>query len=714
MDTSSKTTKETTKPFNIKDHNKYAYIVKRPGLVRLMYGLAVLSWLLVLYGLTGFLRLHQLHLLFIPIVAIVGYYRLVSYTVMSQYPGFDIKKHNRKIKKYWDKYFSAQPSVDIFLPIFGEDLSVIRETWEGVKHINYTNFKVHVLDDGDSSDAKTMAQEFGFNYMVREDRGKYKKAGNLRNGYDNTDGEFVLILDADFIPHPDILSETIPYFEDSKIGIVQTPQYFRKSSEEKPNPIQFGAEHVVEEFYKILQVSRDKFGAAGCVGTSALYRRTAIVEGGGPPRVERSEDAWERLLVKIVGYDLKYLPLILAVGLTPETPEQYFKQHNRWSTGSVELVTSQEFWRTPFNFVQRILFVQNSLYYLAETLSLILTLQLYVLLIFHPETINWIYALFFIPHIIMYYFVIPATKSKWNWWKSSITATTQIYTYLQSYIILLSCKLMEWLPTGRKNSFLNKFYIRSVFLNGAYLLTLLTLLAVGLALNYDVLLVNISMVIVLFWISLNIFQHSMNFIFNLNFIFGTKQEQLDKELISLDSYRLWRWRLGTFTTVVALMFIGLISAIAVTGNTLQNSANPISGEVAGVSEIVEPLESTDVLATANDDSIEIPTSPTPMVPTEETTPTVFQISVQRGDSLARVIRRSILAYEEETNMTYSNAQRIYVETKLLEDKGFATVDVGDELVINKESIQIYFDESKSLSEYQLQLWSSIAQRVSYI
>ena len=55
-----------------------------------------------------------------------------------------------------------------------------------------------MLDDGADPDAGFLAETFGFTYVVRPDRGRMRKAGNLRYAFAHTAGELIVIFDADF------------------------------------------------------------------------------------------------------------------------------------------------------------------------------------------------------------------------------------------------------------------------------------------------------------------------------------------------------------------------------------------------------------------------------------------------------------------------------------------------------------------------------------
>lgn len=98
----------------------------------------------------------------------------------------------------------------------------------------------------------------------RDNRPELKKAGNLRYAFARTLGELYAIFDADFCPRPDFLRETVPYFEaEPSIGILQTPQFFRRREEQ--TWVEQGAGSGQELFYRLIQVRgrRETVCAAG-------------------------------------------------------------------------------------------------------------------------------------------------------------------------------------------------------------------------------------------------------------------------------------------------------------------------------------------------------------------------------------------------------------------------------------------------------------------
>lgn len=258
-------------------------------------------------------------------------------------------------------------SVDVFLPVCGEPLAVLRNTWEYVARLSWDGpIRIYVLDDKDIPEVAAMAREFGFEYIARRENGHMKKAGNLMYAYRRTHGEFIAIFDADFCPRDDYLYELMPYFDDD-IGIVQSPQHFRVHEGQKW--IERGAGAIQEFFYRVVQVARDHHGGAICVGTCAIYRRAALDDNNGPAQIEHSEDVHTGIELRRHGWGLSYIPTCVSTGACPDDLDAFFRQQYRWCMGSMSLLQSRSFWRLPMGFVTRLCYVSGFAYYIATALA---------------------------------------------------------------------------------------------------------------------------------------------------------------------------------------------------------------------------------------------------------------------------------------------------------------------------------------------------------
>ncbi|NLT57256.1 MAG: glycosyltransferase [Actinomycetales bacterium] len=266
---------------------------------------------------------------------------------------------------------STWPSVDVFLPSCGEDLEVVRNTCRWVSRLRWPGrLAVHVLDDSARPEVAALSREFGFVYHSRPERGHLKKAGNLQYGFERTTGDLIAIFDADFCPRADFLAELVPYFEEPDVGIVQSPQYF--DVDRRMSWIQRTAAASQEYFYRWVQPARDRVDAAICVGTNAVYRRAALERTGGFARIDHSEDVYTGVSLTEVGYRTRYVPVILAKGLCPERIDQFVSQQYRWCAGSLSLLLSWRFHRSPMSLRQRLCFWAGFLYYVSTVTDLLL------------------------------------------------------------------------------------------------------------------------------------------------------------------------------------------------------------------------------------------------------------------------------------------------------------------------------------------------------
>lgn len=171
----------------------------------------------------------------------------------------------------------AEATVDVFITCYNEPVDLVRSTARGARDILHLH-KTWVLDDGDSPEMRAMAEQEGIGYITRgptwKGKDRHAKAGNLINALFQTDGQFMLILDADQVPRPEILDRTLGYFDDPKVALVQTPQWF--SNVPKGDP--FGVDSPL--FYGPIQQGKDGWNSAFFCGSNAVLRRESLMFAG--------------------------------------------------------------------------------------------------------------------------------------------------------------------------------------------------------------------------------------------------------------------------------------------------------------------------------------------------------------------------------------------------------------------------------------------------
>ena len=431
-------------PLPPSDEQKFSYVKRHVWLLNFF---AVSSFAAVGYSTILFAQIDAALWPFFALLgpAAAGFVLSIQADLFSR--DFDHEEHRRRVATWW-RASERYPSVDVFLPICGEDRGVLLNTWRHVLALDYPRLTVYCLDDGGDERMRSVAQELGFRYLRRENPGWFKKAGNLQFAYENSGGEFILILDADFAPRPDFLRETLPYFAaEPDLGIVQTPQFFATSH--RQNWLERGAGAVQELFYRVVQVSRGGRDAAICVGTCAVYRRAALDANGGTTLIEHSEDIHTGFDLRRRGWRLRYIPINLATGLCPDNLSGFFRQQYRWCLGSLSLCTSRKFWRTQLPVRARMCYLAGFAYYLLTALAVITApLIPLTLSIFFPERIRVVNYLVLLPALLWLYVVLPVWhRSRFRWETLSVKLT---YGWAHAFAIvdLVRGRHMGWTATG--------------------------------------------------------------------------------------------------------------------------------------------------------------------------------------------------------------------------------------------------------------------------
>src|SRR5271163_2586332 len=128
--------------------DKYLYVEKTPTwLVRTVFAVSIVAWIFVLYGYSGVLVYDPFYRWVAgPLLGFLSIYYLLSYGLNMFYMQFNLQDHILLTKRYWTTR-DSEPSVDIFLPICGEDVSILRNTWTHVTLLRYANKHIYVLDD---------------------------------------------------------------------------------------------------------------------------------------------------------------------------------------------------------------------------------------------------------------------------------------------------------------------------------------------------------------------------------------------------------------------------------------------------------------------------------------------------------------------------------------------------------------------------------------
>ena len=351
-------------------------------------------------------------------------------------------------KKVWNKPVPEMkqewPKVTIQLPIFNERYMVERLI-KAMTRLDYPadKLQIQVLDDSTDSTTELVAtlvhsyQRRGVNIQLqhRDDRSGFK-AGAMEQALRSATGEFVAVFDADFLPKPDWLKQTIPFFQDPKVGFVQTRWGHINNHY---NLITRLAAMALDAHFIIEQTARAGSNLLMSFnGTAGIWRVAAIESAGGWQGDTLTEDIDLSYRAQMAGWRYVYVPQVVVMSEVPAQMDALKKQQVRWVKGNFQ-VSKKLMGKVIFS-------------HLTPWQKLMGMLQLTMLYIPYPVTVLTILLTFpvnlYAPHF-MYYF---------GWTMIGSLGPVFLYTLAQS----------EFNPSLRKR---------------VLLLPALTMLGVGISVN---------------------------------------------------------------------------------------------------------------------------------------------------------------------------------------------------------------------------------------
>ncbi len=249
---------------------------------------------------------------------------------------------NRKKVPVPQATFEKLPRITVQLPIFNE-LYVVERLLNSVAALDYPRdlLQVQVLDDSTDETtemaakqvAELKAQGLDIELVHRTDRTGFK-AGALENGMLTCTGEFLLILDADFVPAPDMLQKTIHFFTDKKVGMIQTRWGHLNRTYSLLTRVQamFLDGHLLLE-----QTARSRSGRFfNFNGTAGLWRRSCIADAGGWQHDTLTEDLDLSYRAQLKGWRFVFLADLVTPAELPVDMNGFKSQQHRWTKGSIQ------------------------------------------------------------------------------------------------------------------------------------------------------------------------------------------------------------------------------------------------------------------------------------------------------------------------------------------------------------------------------------------
>jgi cellulose synthase/poly-beta-1,6-N-acetylglucosamine synthase-like glycosyltransferase len=237
---------------------------------------------------------------------------------------------------------SKLPLVTIQLPVFNEKFVAARLV-DSLCSIDYPSDKlqIQVLDDSTDETTSILYQKvlgyytLGLNIeIIRRESREGFKAGALDNAMKTATGEFIALFDADFVPRPDFLKATLPYFKNEKIGFVQTAwNHFNhnQSSLTYLQDLRLKSHFLAGQLPRFANNMLISFD-----GSSGIWRRSCIEASGGWQSDTIAEDIDLSLRAQLNGWQGVFCRDIFATAELPGTVNSLKIQQFRWTKGITE------------------------------------------------------------------------------------------------------------------------------------------------------------------------------------------------------------------------------------------------------------------------------------------------------------------------------------------------------------------------------------------
>lgn len=231
---------------------------------------------------------------------------------------------------------STNLTVDVFTTYFpGEPIEMVTDTLLAIQKMKYPH-TTYLCDEANDGYLIEFCKANGILHVTRNNRIN-AKAGNINNALKQATSDICLILDPDHVPRENFLDEIMPYFEDEKIGFVQTVQAYYNIDE---SYVAKGSAEQTFHFYGPIMMTMNSYGTVNAIGANCVFRRKALDSiGGHAPGL--SEDMNTAMQLHAKGWRSVYVPNVYTKGLVPASLTSYYKQQLKWSRGTLELLVTE-------------------------------------------------------------------------------------------------------------------------------------------------------------------------------------------------------------------------------------------------------------------------------------------------------------------------------------------------------------------------------------
>ena len=331
--------------------------------------------------------------------------------------------------------FDDLPLVTVQLPVFNE-MHVVERLLTSVSKLDYPREKLQIQLLDDSTDETTeiarmeieklQGRGFDAELIHRDDRTGFK-AGALENGLDTAKGEYVFILDADFVPNSDVLRKTIHYFTDDEIGLIQTRWGHLNRNYNLLTRVQA---MFLDGHLELEQTARNRSGRFFTFnGTGGIWRKKCIADAGGWEHDTLTEDMDLSYRAQLRNWRFIFLNEVETPAELPVDMDGFKSQQHRWTKGSIQCCKKvlPAIWRSKFPLHVKLEATAHLTSNFAWLLLMVLCFLIFPNTKYQPEMSVWVKALIHIPififasgSVIFFYLMSQKALNPKGWWKEII------------------------------------------------------------------------------------------------------------------------------------------------------------------------------------------------------------------------------------------------------------------------------------------------------
>lgn len=347
-------------------------------------------------------------------------------------------------------------SVDVYIPTYNEDVHMLRGTIEAAKAMDYPH-RTYVLDDGRRPHVKALCEELGVDYIIR-DNNLHAKAGNMNHALDVTDGEFIIVFDADHIAKRNFITRLIGYFADDKLAFIQTPHFYY-NFENYQASVDYRKQFYWEEgqlFYNIVQPGKNYWNAVSFCGSAAMFRRSSLVDIGMLATETITEDMHTGLRLHAAGYKSLFVNERLILGQAAPDPIIFGPQRLRWGEGNLSVMAyDNPFTMKGLTFAQRICYAGSMLCWTTGIAKFMLYLTPVMMLFTGVPPLQdfyWTYAAITISYLLATWGAVKITGNGYgNLWEIELAAMGCFWSQMQAtYRAVMKRKSSTFVVTNKR------------------------------------------------------------------------------------------------------------------------------------------------------------------------------------------------------------------------------------------------------------------------